>query len=277
MVDNASTDGSRELIRDNYHRVKLIALPENVDFVRANNVGLNCAAGKYIVLLNPDCSVPRDFVERLVESLESNPKIAAVSCSIATRGSFVRYAPVFFDASGLIAVHRQAIYTPCFCLAPCGAAAIYRRDVLRELGEFLDGDFVSDWEDHDLGYRINLQGYWCVHNPNIVVHHIGGVAYGMSIKRKIRICRNMLLTYFKNMELGNFVKAFWPSSLFSPAPIPWLIGVILFLKEVLVNQGIRRKRRLLQRNRRRGDAYIQMLTSGRCLWVPDGSRGSRML
>lgn len=271
LVDNASSDGSVGFIKDNYPEIELIALPENLEFVVANNLGLEKSTGEYIMALNPDTSVPSDFVANMVETLELHSRVGAVGCNINTGGSFIRYASVFCKSNGLIAGSKTAISNPVYCLAPCGAAAIYRRRVLEELNEFFDDEFITNWEDHDLGYRINLYGYWCLHNPDIVIDHIGGAAYGITITRGVRIYRNMLLTYYKNMEWKNFVAAFF-NTLLRPKHVAMPLGVCLFLKDITLNSRIRAKRKLLQRSRKRSDAYIRMLTSGNCLWGSNDDR-----
>jgi GT2 family glycosyltransferase len=194
VVDNGSTDGTPQYIRELYPNIICIALQDNKEYVKANNLGLKNAKGEFIAILNPDTSVSEDFITRMVEILRSNARVGGIACTINTRGSQVRYAPVFFTMNGLIQGQRLQLKTPIFCLAPCGAAAMYKRSVIEQQYEFLDEDFVLDWEDHDLGYRVNLSGYWCVYDPSIIVNHIGSAAYGRSIKRDIRIYRNMLLT-----------------------------------------------------------------------------------
>ncbi len=265
LVDNNSSDSSVEFVKDNYPEIKLVALAENLEFARANNLGLEKSGGKYIIVLNPDTFVPFDFVANMVKTMECHSRVGAVGCDINTRGSSIRYASVFINSNRLIAGNRTAIKDLVYCLAPCGAAAMYRRSVLEDMTEFFDSDFITNWEDHDVGYRINLYGYWCLHNPHIVVDHIGGAAYGMTISRGIKIYKNMLLTYYKNMEWRNFIAAFL-STILRPKHIGLPLGVILFLKEITLNHNIRKKRKLLQSSRKRSDAYIRVLTSGYCRW-----------
>lgn len=94
------------------------------------------------------------------------------------------------------------------CLAPCGACALYRKDLLERLGGF-DEDFISDWEDHDLGYRIWLSGYVCIHIPNVTIEHYGSASYGeFSYRGCRRIIRNYLATYFKNLNTVNLFLIF---------------------------------------------------------------------
>ncbi len=270
VVDNASSDGSREFICDNYPTIKVLCMPQNVEFVKANNFGLQEAKGEYILLLNPDVWVPPDFLAKMVSTIQgaSDTAVAAVACTIDTLGSLMRYAPVFFSVRGLIEGNPIAIGKPVYCLAPCGAAAMYRRNAIEVLGEFLDEEFVSDWEDHDLGYRLNLAGFRCIHAPTIQVKHIGSAAYGITIKRQIRIYRNMLLTYFKNMEWKNFLKAFLITML-STKPIFSFAGIISFVAKLATSRTMWQKRRAIQKHRKLSDREIQLFTGWQIRWKSD--------
>jgi GT2 family glycosyltransferase len=79
VVDNASSDGSVEIIRREFPSVKLIALPENVGFAKANNQGAKQASGHFLLLLNSDTSVPAGTVEKLIEIKKSHPDIGIVA------------------------------------------------------------------------------------------------------------------------------------------------------------------------------------------------------
>ena len=75
VVDNASTDGTRELVRERFPSVRLIELPENVGFGAANNVGMEAAGGDYYLLLNSDAWPRADAIESLRAFAEANPEV----------------------------------------------------------------------------------------------------------------------------------------------------------------------------------------------------------
>ena len=88
-------------------------------------------------------------------------------------------------------------------LANCGCASLYRKTVLDKIGMYAS-NFWSDWEDHDLGYRINLSGFKSVYTPKTVVFHVGGGSHKVlehTNERFTRITRNTLFTYFKITKL----------------------------------------------------------------------------
>ena len=79
VVDNGSTDGSRQLIEDAFPQVALIALPANTGFCHAVNVGIEAARTPYVILLNNDTKAGPGFVKALCDSLEARPKAFSVS------------------------------------------------------------------------------------------------------------------------------------------------------------------------------------------------------
>ncbi|HOY29258.1 MAG TPA: glycosyltransferase family 2 protein, partial [Flavobacteriales bacterium] len=74
VVDNLSTDGSVEMVREKFPQVKLIANTENVGFSRANNQAIRESAAEYVVLLNPDTVVGEDVFRKVIDFLDANPK-----------------------------------------------------------------------------------------------------------------------------------------------------------------------------------------------------------
>jgi hypothetical protein len=82
VVDNASQDGSAEMVRHRFPAVRLLALPHNVFFCRGNNIGLESAHGLYALLLNPDTVVPPDALSRLVQFMHTHPAYAGATLQL---------------------------------------------------------------------------------------------------------------------------------------------------------------------------------------------------
>ncbi|HPY08603.1 MAG: glycosyltransferase family 2 protein [Patescibacteria group bacterium] len=101
VVDNASTDGSAELVRAKFPQVKLIVNETNFGFARANNQAIELAQGRYILLLNPDMSVFPDTLENMLAWAEENPQATVSGCRLVNvRGETVRQVrrfPKLFD------------------------------------------------------------------------------------------------------------------------------------------------------------------------------------
>ena len=176
VVDNASTDGTRELLagRDG---VRVLAQSENLGFAAGNNVGAEHARGRWLVLLNNDAVPAPDFVERLLDAGERSGA-AAVAGRILDRAG----AQVEFGGSGLnwlgFGFQRsswQAGFRETAAGAPlpfaCGGAMAVRRDAFLRAGGF-DADYFAYYEDVDLGWRLNLAGERVVYAPDASVRHV---------------------------------------------------------------------------------------------------------
>jgi GT2 family glycosyltransferase len=82
VIDNASDDGSVEIIREKFPSVRLIASQKNLGFGRANNLGLEISKGKYILLINPDTIVQEDTFQKLIYFMEKTPEAGLVGCKV---------------------------------------------------------------------------------------------------------------------------------------------------------------------------------------------------
>lgn len=101
VVDNNSTDGSAEMIKNEFPEVKLIANSENLGFARANNQAIKLAQGNFILLLNPDMKVGPDTLNKMIAFAKNNPQAAVSGCKLVDeRGKIikqVRRFPKLFD------------------------------------------------------------------------------------------------------------------------------------------------------------------------------------
>jgi len=223
VIDSGSTDDSCNFVSSNYPKVKLIQFKQNVGFVQAYNTAVKTVEADYVVLLNNDTIVDANFIEELVQTAESDGHIGSVGCRIIQLEGPRRYGPVFFTGNGLFigplffgsTLSKDAVYSTyqkaTECLANSGAAVLYRKSLIDAIGLF-DSDFWTDWEDHDLGFRICVAGYRNLYTPRTKVLHKGGATLGSvdSRRRVIRITRNMLFTYVKNYEARNILLRLFP-------------------------------------------------------------------
>lgn len=218
LVDNDSTDNSVELANKEFGKngkLRIIALKENYGFSKGNNIGLKYARGDYIIFLNNDTEVRKNFIRELVNLAEKNDLIGSVGCKILsqgktwfsqkfTNGGFI--VPFFLQT--LIEEQTEAISNRLSInLANSGCAVLYKKNVLDVVGCF-DEDYWSNFEDWDLGYRTNMAGFKSIHLPKPLVFHVGAGSEGFTPERKVRSYRNMLFTYFKNYETNNLLLRF---------------------------------------------------------------------
>lgn len=179
LVDNGSVDDSDMFVRERYPWVKLVALDYNSGFATGNNIGLAHAVGRYIISLNNDTRVEPEWLAELVQVAESNPKAGMVAsriCAYHNHDSIdslgVAICP---DGMSRAAFRLRSFSTLQLSpvqevLLPSGCAALYRREMLDEIG-FFDDAFFAYCEDTDLGLRGRAAGWGALLARNAVVYH----------------------------------------------------------------------------------------------------------
>ncbi len=212
FIDNNSPDKSVNIAKQLFKgepRLKILENKENFGFSMGNNIGFKLSKAKYVISLNNDTEVQENFIQKLVNLAESDEKIGSVGCKITQLDSSIQYGPVYMNYGFIThALKKQTYDKYTTNLANCGCATLFRKSMLDKIGGF-DPYLWTDWEDHDLGYRINSAGYKCIYTPKTTVLHLGGGNYlGMSEERKIRIIRNRFLCYYKNYETKNLLFRF---------------------------------------------------------------------
>lgn len=205
VVDNGSTDGSQLLPR-NY---KLIQNKKNVGFAPANNQGVKVARGEYILLLNNDTKVPKDFLTLMVEKMESDKSIGAMQPKIKlmdkpdhldNAGTFLTRTG-FLKHWGFMEKDRKEFDKQRIIFSAKGACLLTRYDVIKKAGGLFDDDFVSYFEDSDFSHRVWLAGFKVIYYPGTFIYH----KLGFTSKRMSQIginynsLKNSLTSYFKNL------------------------------------------------------------------------------
>ncbi|WP_337958516.1 glycosyltransferase family 2 protein [Candidatus Accumulibacter vicinus] len=209
LVDNASSDGSLDLVR-RFPSVRLLAQDRNLGFARGNNLAIEeaSAESEWIALLNPDAFVEPRWLEALLLATRDYPAFEIFGSKLvaAADPAILDGAGDAYHVSGL--VWRRGHGAPVTSVSeqvreafsPCAAAALYRRSALVEAGGF-DEDFFCYLEDLDLGFRLRLAGYRCLYVSASVAHHVGsGTTSGQHSDFAVyHGHRNLVWTYVKNM------------------------------------------------------------------------------
>jgi GT2 family glycosyltransferase len=181
VVDNASGDGTCELVRDEFPEVALVELPENMGFGRAVNAGVRAGLGEAIVLINNDVVVAPGFVEAIVAPLAA-PHVGMVAgLTTIPDTDLVDAFGIELDRA-LLSYNRARnapVGTPAGRLAmPSGGAAAYRRAAWEAACGF-DEAFFAYGEDLDLGLRLRSLGWDAAEAPTARAVHLGGATAGV--------------------------------------------------------------------------------------------------
>lgn len=227
VVDNASTDGSAEMVAREFPQVNLIACTENHGFAKGNNIGLETAKGAFVFYLNPDAMLLNDAVDRLHRFLVENPGAGMVGPRLfldearkhhpsirtyTTPSNIVfRYLPGYKLLHQLYegwAVRKTSVQCVDWLV---GAALMAPRQLLQELKGFDEAFFVYS-EEEDLCRRVNRAGKLVVYYPDAEVIHIGGASSkqtpGLATKFFWDSQMTYLLRYYRKNEVRKFVKRF---------------------------------------------------------------------
>lgn len=209
VVDDGSTDGSRQIVQEKFPQIELICLEQNCGFCKAVNTGIANSKTTYVILLNNDTEVKKGFVEALERPMEKHPEIFSGSAQMRNlrRPGFIDDAGDYYCALGWAFARgkdkpAQDYQSGCRIFASCGGAAIYRRKVFDEIG-YMDENHFAYLEDIDLGYRARIHGYANLYIPEAVVHHAGSGASGSRYNRfKVDLTsKNSIYLIYKNMPL----------------------------------------------------------------------------
>ncbi|MDY2596324.1 MAG: glycosyltransferase family 2 protein [Oliverpabstia sp.] len=213
FIDNGSADGSRELVEKEYPLVRVIALPENLGFCGAVNIGIHAATAPYVVLLNNDTEAEPEFLQELYDGIRRKPRAfsgGAMMLQFHDREK-IDDAGNFYNALGWAFALGKGKPAADYnkerkIFSACGGAAIYRKDLLEELGYF-DEEHFAYLEDTDIGYRAQIAGYENWYFPKAKVYHVGSGTSGSRYNQfKIRYSsRNNIYMIYKNMPILQIV------------------------------------------------------------------------
>lgn len=213
IVDNGSSDGSQEFIRNYREKVDfpivLIENSQNLGFAEAVNQGISKSHHDYVFSLNNDTVVEKSAILELLNLLNTDERIFSASSKMVQFNN-----PELIDDAGddytLLAYTKKRgnnqnlnkFIEVSEVFSSCAGAALYRKDLLEELGGF-DSEFFAYMEDVDLGYRARINGYKNLFCPNAVVYHIGSATTGSQYNEfKVRLAaRNNVWVVYKNLPI----------------------------------------------------------------------------
>ena len=175
IVDNASTDNSVAIIKQNYPQVTLIENKDNLGFSAGNNIGIKESKGTLIALFNPDAVAEKDWLQRLVSIVENSENIGGASGKIFYLGDKYGKDAVFCTWSKINPY--SAIPTNFYDNEPIstvdylsGAAVLFKKSVFDKIG-LLDTKYFLYFEETDLCARMIRAGYNLMYVPTAIAWH----------------------------------------------------------------------------------------------------------
>jgi GT2 family glycosyltransferase len=224
VVDNGSTDGTSEVVREGFPEAMLLRTERNRGFAGGNNVGLKRARGEWIILLNDDTEVEPGWIEALMEAARAYPKAGILGCkllypdrkTIQHCGGIVQ-ANALTNHIGYGEEDRGQYDRIAEVSYVTGAAIAIRRDVIERIGYLDAGYFPIYFEEIDYCWRARRAGYACLFVPGAVVyHHESLTTKRLSSGFHYKYNKNRIRFVLKNYDRGELMNAL-------RAEVKWLV------------------------------------------------------
>ena len=214
VADNASTDGSLQMLEREFPTVRRIVLDRNYGFAQGYHLALEQVDAEFYLLLNNDVQVGADWLSPLLEYMDKNLHVAACQPKLLchwdrTRFEYAGASGGYIDAWGYPYCRGRVMGTveedkgqydePASLLWATGAALMIRREAYWQVGG-LDGRFFAHQEEIDLCWRLRSRGYGIACVPQSKVWHVGGGTLPKDSPHKTYLnFRNNLLLLYKNL------------------------------------------------------------------------------
>ncbi|MDR1757442.1 MAG: glycosyltransferase family 2 protein [Bacteroidales bacterium] len=224
VADNASTDGSLEMLSRTFEQIRIIKNTQNYGFSKGYNEALKQVEADYYCLLNSDIEVTSGWVQPIIQHMEQDTCIAAMQPKLRSynQQSYFEYAGAsggFIDKYGypfcrgrlfeVVEEDRGQYDQEMEVFWATGAALFVRSDVYHQAGG-LDDDFFAHMEEIDFCWRVKNMGYKVMVCPQSVVYHVGGGTLPKNNSRKTFLnFRNNLFLLLKNLPAQRLFVTFF--------------------------------------------------------------------
>jgi GT2 family glycosyltransferase len=272
LVDNDSSDGSAEMVAEEFPEVQLIRNPKNVGFAAANNQAMEIATGEFFLLLNSDTLVLDNVLQQSVAYLESNPKVGIMGCRVLNHDKTLQVScsryPSFLNlllmTAGLDRLSKPRWFQRYrFPLASpnqqqsvdtiSGCFLMIRSSTAEQVG-FMDDGFFFFGEETDWCRRVKISGWDIRYAPVGEIVHLGGQS-----AKKLDGRRDILLT-------AGFVRLHRKHSGLPGAAMIWLL-LFLFNTTRLWHWRIRSRLQRREENRARARHFAQVVNGFSEVWA----------
>jgi GT2 family glycosyltransferase len=282
IIDNASTDGTVDILEQFENRCRIHYNDSNVGFASAQNQAIALSRGDWVLTLNPDVLLLPGFLQQLVEAGRIHPRIGSVCGKLlAIKATFELPEEAIIDSTGMY-------FTPMlrhldrgsqlpdngdysnleYVFGATAAAALYRREMIDDVsiaGEFFDEDFFVYREDADVAWRHQLLGWRCLYTPFARAYHVRNVLPGnrraLPPEINMHSVKNRFLMRVKNMTWDLYRRnwlwiTFRDILVVGACFLTEQTSLKAFAKVVLRWPSLLVKRTEIMRRRKASDAYM---------------------
>lgn len=216
IIDNASKDGTKEILKSKYPRITMIENPENYGYSKALNQGIANTRGEFILCLNDDVKLKNsDFLTVACNTMNKNERIGAIQPkmlkpdgAIDTTGIYLSFLRRFYDLNSN-KIDAPELNRQKYVFGACNAAVFYRRKALEEIkqdSEYFDEDFFCLVEDVDISWRMQKKFWQVVYQPNTICIHNRGLSRRKDKFSHYLSMRNRYLMIIKNESWWGFLR-----------------------------------------------------------------------
>ncbi len=281
VVDNGSTDGSKEWLRAHYPQVRLIENATNRGFAAGYNQAIAACSAPFVLVLNTDVFLEPDFLAQAMRGFALGPRVAAVTGRVFQEATDELLNGGFFLRRQIRIRHSANLDHPEEVFGATGAVMLCRREALEDLrveGEYFDESYFGYGEDIDLAWRAQLWGWRVRFEPGPLAHHVGSGSLDGRLRFAEKpaffqrhVLKNRYLTLIKNATPGVLVQMLpalvltelllWPYLFLRwPRRAPYLGLALVDVLRLLPLAW--RRRRLIQARRQVCSAHIRGFLRG---------------
>ncbi|MCS7024704.1 MAG: glycosyltransferase family 2 protein [Bryobacteraceae bacterium] len=294
VIDNASTDGTVDILEQFEDRCHIVYNDENIGFAAAQNQAIKISRGDWVLTLNPDVLLLPNFISEAVEAGQLDPRAGTICGKLlAITANFDIPEKPLVDSTGIYftpmlrhldrgsqQVDNGHFTTNEYVFGATAAAALYRREMIEDIsifGEFFDSDFFVYREDADVAWRAQLMGWRCIYTPTARGYHVRAVLPGnrraLPAVINMHSVKNRFLMRIKNISshlyMQNFLSILWRDLV--------VIGCCLLREHSSLKafwylatswRRVLEKRREIMKRKRVSDEYIASWFSYRPVSIP---------
>jgi len=247
-VDNASEDGSVDMVMKEFPEVRIIQNSKNEGFIKANNQGIETSEGRYILLFNSDTIVLNNAIAKMVKFADTNPGSAIVGCKVLNPDRTLQRSCFMYPS--LLNLLLSATYL--YKMFPknrffgreemtwwdfneikevetvCGCCSLVRKEAIKQVG-LMDERYFVYGDDPDWCYRFKKDGWKILFTPEAEIIHYGGqTTKQMTNEFKLQLYGSILIFMKLHRSKPAFPFACFLTSLFFFIRIPyWLLKALL--------------------------------------------------